>query len=108
MVCVQARDSIDAIPLFLDAHRSISEQLDEAKAAHSGLRAILLTTPNNPTGEVLQAEGEARPGSAASSQLVQCRGGLKPRLWATAPAQASPLTPDRMCNASVAQCYAST
>ena len=56
---MQARDGIDALPLFLDAHRSLSEQLDEVKAKHSGLRAILLTTPNNPTGEVLPAKGES-------------------------------------------------
>ena len=73
----------------MDAHRSLGEQLDEAKAKHPGLRVVLLTTPNNPTGEVIRAEGEEspdmQPGTACmSSRVIECQHRLKTFVYALA------------------------
>ena len=111
---MQARDGIDALPLFLDTQRSLSEQLDEAKAKHSGLRAILLTTPNNPTGEVLPAKGESVHWTCSHLGVVIQPVHVAPR-WAvpgTTPNQpmphAIPVAANRSSLASAMQRYKST
>ena len=56
-VCMQVRCGIDPFPLHIDPRGSLSKQLDAAaaQAAQSGRRmsGIILTNPNNPTGEVM-------------------------------------------------------
>ena len=53
------RCGIKPLPLHLAPHASLSAQLDAAaqRAAESGTRmaGVLLTNPNNPTGEVIPA-----------------------------------------------------
>jgi hypothetical protein len=54
---MQVRCGIDPLPLHIDPSGSLSKQLDAAaaQAAKSGRRmaGVILTNPNNPTGEVI-------------------------------------------------------
>lgn len=54
---MQVRCGIDPLPLHIDPSGSLGKQLDAAaaQAARSGRRmaGIILTNPNNPTGEVI-------------------------------------------------------
>ncbi|BDA42313.1 1-aminocyclopropane-1-carboxylate synthase [Coccomyxa sp. Obi] len=50
---LKVRCGLEPVPLYLDSSKPLSEQLDAMWDAHK-FKVLIITNPNNPTGEVIQ------------------------------------------------------